>query len=115
MGRRQFTQRAQWEYAARGGVSDQIYPWGNTYDPKLANTLNTKGHDKTKFPETLPVKTFLDNPNKFDLFDLAGNVREWTRDTYNPRAYQRQSGVADPVELGDGKERSRAGDRSTAE
>jgi formylglycine-generating enzyme len=96
---------AQWEYAARGGVNDQIYPWGNTYDPKLANTLNTKGHDKTKFPETLPVKTFLDNPNKFDLFDVAGNVREWTRDTYNPRAYQRPSGVADPVELGDGKEK----------
>lgn len=96
---------AQWEYAARGGVADQVYPWGNEYDAQLANTMNTKGSEKNKFPETFSVKFFLQNPNKFDLFDVAGNVREWTRDTYNPAEYQRQNGVSDPVELGAGKEK----------
>jgi formylglycine-generating enzyme required for sulfatase activity len=96
---------AQWEYAARGGVASQIYPWGNEFDAQFANTYETKGPDKKKFPETLPVKYFLDHPNGFDLFDVVGNVREWTLDTYDPQAYQRRNGASDPVSLSNGKEK----------
>jgi formylglycine-generating enzyme required for sulfatase activity len=95
---------AQWEYAARGGAADQIYPWGNEFDPQLANTMNTRGSEKKKFPETLPVKYFLENPNKFGMFDVAGNVREWTMDTYDPRAYV-AGPATDPRDVRDGKEK----------
>ena len=96
---------AQWEYAARGGVDDQIYPWGDEFDPQLANTMGTRGPEKNKFPETFSVKFFLQNPNKFDMFDVAGNVREWTLDVYDPKAYERGNGASDPVVSGAGKER----------
>jgi formylglycine-generating enzyme required for sulfatase activity len=75
---------AEWEYAARGGKADLIYPWGNEITGKMANYAKTER--KKPFFETEPVSR-IDNPNGFNLFDMAGNVREWTADAYDPAAY----------------------------
>jgi formylglycine-generating enzyme required for sulfatase activity len=75
---------AEWEYAARGGKPDSIYPWGNQITGKMANYF--KSEHKKPFSETVPVGR-IDNPNGFGLFDMAGNVREWTADSYDPAAY----------------------------
>ena len=78
---------AEWEFAARGGLEGATFPWGNEFAPKnrmMANTwqgefpwqnLRTDG-----FEGTSPVGTF--PPNGYGLFDMAGNVWEWTSDFY---------------------------------
>lgn len=71
----------EWEYAARGGKPDLIYPWGNQISGKMANYA--KSEHKKPFYETVPVGR-IDNPNGFGLFDMAGNVREFTADFYDP-------------------------------
>jgi formylglycine-generating enzyme required for sulfatase activity len=74
---------AEWEYAARGGKADLIYPWGNQINGKMANYI--KSDRKKPFFETVPVGK-IDNPNGFGLLDMAGNAREWTADFYDPSA-----------------------------
>jgi formylglycine-generating enzyme required for sulfatase activity len=79
---------AEWEHAARGGKQDQIYPWGNQITAAMA-----------VYGRKAPLPTgSIDSPNGFGLFDMAGNVREWTSDLYDPAAY---SSSAPPT----GKER----------
>jgi formylglycine-generating enzyme required for sulfatase activity len=66
---------SEWEYAARGGMADAIYPWGGvapTDRPGVANGVAFES-DSAR-----PVKTFA--PNAFGLFDMAGNVWEWVGD-----------------------------------
>ena len=74
----------QWEFAARGGLKGAIYTWGGQYSPKKANTwqgsfpvANTKedGH-----LSTAPIGSY--PPNGYGLYDMAGNVWEWTQDWY---------------------------------
>ena len=70
---------AEWEYAARGGLTGKHYPWGNdiTYDD--ANWGNTvSGKDKWKY--CAPVGSF--RPNGYGLYDMAGNLWEWCADWY---------------------------------
>jgi sulfatase modifying factor 1 len=74
---------AQWEYAARGGLDGATYAWGGDFMPKgriMANTWhgqfpweNLRPHG---FDRTSPVKRFA--PNGYGLYDVAGNVWEWT-------------------------------------
>ncbi len=59
---------AEWEKAARGGHVDHLYPNGNTLTQKDANFANEGGG-------TLPVMKY--NPNRYGLYDMAGNVWEW--------------------------------------
>ncbi len=77
---------AQWEYAARGGRKMAMYPWGNNYarDGKgcfLANFKPYRGayNDDTG---TTTTKVAQYRPNDFGLFDMAGNVAEWTNSAY---------------------------------
>ena len=69
---------AEWERAARGGLSNKKYPWGNFRDPSKANYGNyVRG--------TTLVGTY--SPNDYGLYDMAGNVWEWCLDAYDPNFY----------------------------
>lgn len=75
---------AQWEFAARGGLKDQIFSWGKTYSPKKANTWQgefpTKNTKADGYLGTAPVASF--PANGYGLYDMTGNVWEWTLDWY---------------------------------
>jgi iron(II)-dependent oxidoreductase len=68
---------AEWEYAARGGTADTIYPWGNEPDRKRANFSSTG---------IAPVKRF--EPNGYGIHDMIGNVWEWCSDWYSDDYYK---------------------------
>jgi formylglycine-generating enzyme required for sulfatase activity len=75
---------AEWEYAARAGTST-VYPWGNTashdqanYDAETCCTSATGGADRWSY--TSPVRSF--PANGFGLYDMIGNVWQWTQDCY---------------------------------
>jgi len=83
---------AEWEYAARAGSKNQVYPFPDmTQSRENANFLNKAGSDQ--YDEASPVKKFY--PNPFGLFDMAGNVWQWVQDSYDPLYYQ-HSPTADP-------------------
>ncbi len=76
---------AQWELAARGGLDGAAYVWGDEPEPDGARLANYWHGDFPWRPEpgygtTAPVGSF--PPNGFGLFDMAGNVWEWTADWY---------------------------------
>jgi formylglycine-generating enzyme required for sulfatase activity len=84
---------AEWEFAARGGLKDEIYPWGNEpveSGKKKANTWEGHFPDKNtlgdKYYYTAPVKSY--QPNGYQLYDMAGNVWEWCADYYQNNYYQ---------------------------
>jgi len=61
---------AEWEFAARNGSKDNMYPWGDNYDPKCA----VLDRDSTE-PEAVGSHSC---PNDWGVVDLIGNVFEWT-------------------------------------
>jgi formylglycine-generating enzyme len=81
---------AEWEYAARGGIDGAVYAWGDEFAPggqMMANTwqgafpwqnLLIDGYEGTS-----PVGSF--PPNGYGLYDVTGNVWEWTCDDFLPR------------------------------
>ena len=71
----------EWEFAARGGLTDKKYSWGNdeTQARDYANYEGTGGNDKWEY--TAPVGSF--KPNRYGLYDIAGNVWEWCQDWYD--------------------------------
>lgn len=69
---------AQWEMAARG-PSGFLHPWGN--DSAIWPRIRT-------LQELTPVKSFRNDRSIFGVYDLAGNVREWTSDLYSATAYK---------------------------
>jgi formylglycine-generating enzyme len=84
---------AEWEFAARGGLTNQIYPWGNEHvnagKPKTNSwegEFPQRNEMKDGFITAAPVKSFA--PNKFGLYDMAGNVWEWCSDWYNAEYYK---------------------------
>lgn len=84
---------AEWEYAARGGLKDSEYPWGNDLQPagKWASNIwqgefPIENRADDGFPESSPAKTF--PPNAYGLYDLSGNVWEWCSDWYRPDYYR---------------------------
>ncbi len=70
---------AEWEYAARGGLSGKPYPTGDDLTPEQANFGQKNGG-------TVPVATY--RPNGYGLYDMAGNVREWVSDWYSRDYYR---------------------------
>ena len=78
---------AEWEYAARGGKLNSAYPWGGPYirDAKgcfMANFKPLRGN-YTEDGYFLPASVGTYDPNDYGLYDMAGNVAEWTDDTYD--------------------------------
>jgi formylglycine-generating enzyme len=80
---------AEWELAARGGLEGAVFTWGDEFAPKgrmMANTWQGRfpweNLLEDGFEGTSPVKSF--PPNGYDLYDMAGNVWEWTADLYTP-------------------------------
>jgi len=78
---------AEWEYAARGGLDGAEFAWGEGLTPggrHMANTWQGRfPHENFAtdgFARTSPVETF--PPNGYGLFDVTGNVWEWTTDWY---------------------------------
>ncbi len=69
---------AEWEYAARAGRTTR-YPWGDTWQESLANGFGTRGSDIWSGPS--PVGSFA--ANRWGLFDMIGNAREWVEDAYH--------------------------------
>ncbi|HLK58253.1 MAG TPA: formylglycine-generating enzyme family protein [Chthonomonadaceae bacterium] len=83
---------AEWEYAARGGMTQMAYVWGNEFKPGgkfMANTWQGHFPDTNSrddgYDRTSPVHAF--PPNRFGLYDMAGNVWEWCTDWYRPDYY----------------------------
>ncbi|MFW5725817.1 MAG: formylglycine-generating enzyme family protein [Bacteroidota bacterium] len=82
---------AEWEYAARGGNNDFIYPWGNErVTPEKANYWQGEfpysDDVEDSYEGVAPVRSFM--PNGFGLYDMAGNVWEWTADWYHHDYYK---------------------------
>src|SRR5262245_46674681 len=86
---------AEWEFAARGGLSGKLYAWGDELRPGgkwMANiwqgTFPVKDLAEDGFAGIAPVGQF--PPNGYGLYDVAGNVWEWVSDWYRPDTYARQ-------------------------
>lgn len=76
---------AEWELAARGHTN-RAFPWGNLYNPRLANhgSLSEEPTDaRDGFIGLAPVGSFPDGKTETGLYDLAGNASEWVFDWYD--------------------------------
>jgi formylglycine-generating enzyme required for sulfatase activity len=118
---------AEWEFAARGGLSGRLYAWGDELRPQGKAAANTyqgrfpvRDTGEDGFASLAPVASFA--PNGYGLYDVGGNAWEWVSDWYRPDYYSTlaaQGGVArnprgpessfDPVEPGARKRVQRGG------
>jgi formylglycine-generating enzyme required for sulfatase activity len=118
---------AEWEFAARGGLSGKLYPWGDQLKPNgrwAANIYEgrfpVRGQDSGEDGHVglAPVAQF--PPNAYGLYDVAGNAWEWVSDWYRPDYYAAVAGSVvrnptgpresyDPAEPGEKKRVHRGG------
>ena len=91
---------AEWEFAARGGLVNKPYVWGD--NPPSSNSANIwqgefphKNIAADGFAGTAPVKSF--KPNGYGLHDMAGNVWEWCADYYDRGLHARLAAGPVPV------------------
>jgi len=78
---------AEWEYAARGGLEQALYPWGNELQPHGRHLCNiwqgefpVSDTGEDGFAGTCPVKVF--PPNGYGLYSATGNIWEWAADWF---------------------------------
>ena len=119
---------AEWEFAARGGLSGKLYAWGDEFHPgggkAMANTYQgqfpVKDTGEDGYAGLAPVGSF--PPTGYGLHDIAGNAWEWVSDWYRPDYYARlaSTGIVarnpqgpetsfDPTEPGEKKRVQRGG------
>ena len=84
---------AEWEHAARGGLEQVHFPWGEEREPEGTHRMNVfqgtfPGTNSTEdgWAGTCPIDAFA--PNGLGLHNVTGNVWEWCRDWFDPRYYQ---------------------------
>jgi formylglycine-generating enzyme len=94
---------AEWEFAARGGT-DTIWPWGDELEPNGEHRMNvfqgTFPHTNSAadgWRSTCPVDSYA--PNAFGMFNMVGNVWEWTADAFAASVRQLRAGGNSPVLL----------------
>lgn len=94
---------AEWEFAARGGLNFSKYPWGGPYTTSdrgcfLANFKPSRGDyavDGALY--TMEAKSY--NPNDYGLYNMSGNVAEWTNTAYSEASYYIGSTMNPNVEI----------------
>ncbi len=101
---RRLPTEAEWEFAARGGLEGKVNVWGDEpVDPKRANIWQGpfphRAQVQDGFERTAPVKSF--PPNGYGLYDMAGNVWEFTSDLYRTDAYARRAQALGPDGVAD--------------
>ncbi|WP_206098530.1 formylglycine-generating enzyme family protein [Paenibacillus montanisoli] len=89
---------AEWEYAARGGLVQKRYPWGDLLKPDAEHLCNiwqgkfpVKNNASDGYLGTAPVHAF--KPNGYGLHNMSGNVWEWCSDWFTPHYHMTTSGV----------------------
>ncbi len=87
---------AEWEYASKGGLTNALFSWGND-GTKLSEKANTwegefpnENTEEDGFENKAPVKSY--PANGYGLYDMAGNVWEYTQDWYDTRYYEHSTG-----------------------
>jgi sulfatase modifying factor 1 len=100
---------AEWEFAARGGLAGHHFPWGDDLEPEGEHRMNVfqgtfPSHNTLAdgYAGTAPVDAF--PPNGYGLYQMTGNVWEWTADWFDP-AYYARSPREDPCGPEDGAAR----------
>ncbi len=80
---------AEWEKASRG-IDSRLYPWGDVFDIRWCNLalITASGTYSPVYDITVEVDSYPEGASPYGAMNMAGNVREWVADRYDPDYYQ---------------------------